>query len=147
MKYFLCFLSLFFVISCAKATPLYIQTKTETIVLNVEIADTPETRATGLMNRDLLPENHGMLFLFETETQPQFWMKNTKISLDMIFIGNDGLIKGIHENAIPEDLTPITAPEPIISVLEIAGGATKKLNISAGDKVIYNLNEKDLKSE
>lgn len=127
------------------AEPLQIQTSTQTIIFDVEIANTLETRAMGLMHRDSLPQNGGMLFVFDVLSWPKFWMKDTKISLDMIYIGEDGVIKGIHENAIPHDTTPITPPIPAIAVLEIAGGSSKTLGISRGDKVIHKIFEKDLK--
>ena len=107
------------------------------IGFQVEIADTFEKREKGLMGRDNLPDNHGMLFIFDEPSTPAFWMKGCKIYLDMIFIGADGLIKGIHHNAIPGDLTPIPSPEPVISVLEILGGTSEKLRISKGDRVIH----------
>jgi uncharacterized membrane protein (UPF0127 family) len=107
------------------------------IGFQVEIADTFEKREKGLMGRDSLPDNHGMLFLFDEPSTPAFWMKDCKIYLDMIFIGADGLIKGIHHKAIPGDLTPIPSPEPVIAVLEILGGTSEKLRISKGDKVIH----------
>ena len=127
------------------AEPLQIQTSTQTVAFDVEVANTPEIRQTGLMNRNSLPQNTGMLFVFEEITSPQFWMKDTKIKLDMVYIGEDGLVKGIHENAIPFDKTPIPSPAPVLAVLEIAGGSAKTLGISKGDKVIHQIFEKDLK--
>jgi len=117
----------------------------QSIPFQVEIADTKEKQKKGLMGRDSLKPRTGMLFVFEKPAKIQFWMKDAKIFLDMIFIGEDGVIKGIHEKAIPYDTTPITAPEPVLAVLEIEGGTAKTLGISRGDKVIHKIFEKGLK--
>jgi uncharacterized membrane protein (UPF0127 family) len=146
-KIFALFISLIFLSLPSLAEPLQIQTSTQTLVFDVEIADTEETRAMGLMNRPSLAPNSGMLFIFDVLSLPEFWMKDTKISLDMIYIGEDGVIDGIHENAIPYDETPISPPAPALAVLEIAGGSSKTLGIAKGDKVIHQIFEKDLKSK
>lgn len=140
-------ISLFFVPLPSFAEPLQIKTSTQTLVFDVEIADTDETQAYGLMNRDKLAPNSGMLFIFDVLSWPKFWMKDTKISLDMIYIGEDGVIGGIHENAIPYDETPIRPPAAALAVLEIAGGSSKTLGIARGDKVIHQFFEKDLNSK
>lgn len=146
MKIFYAFLTISILFSFSSfAEPLQIQTSTQTIDFDVEIADTPETHAKGLMYRDSLPQNGGMLFVFDTLSWPQFWMKNTKISLDMIYIDEKGIISGIHPDAVPYDETPIPPPAAALAVLEIAGGSTKTLGISTGDKVIHRIFEKDLK--
>lgn len=131
----------------AMAEPLQFQTQAgQTIPFDVEIAKTPAEQARGLMNRDSLKPQTGMLFVFDPPTKPLFWMKDTKIRLDMIYISENGIVTGIHENAIPFDETPITPP-PIKSrgVLEITGGASKKLGISKGDKVIHTIFKKEVK--
>lgn len=127
------------------AEPLQIQTSTQTLVFDVEIADTPEKHKTGLMHRDSLPKNTGMLFVFKEATSPKFWMKDTKIRIDMIYLSEDGVVNGILENAVPFDETPISSPAPVLAVLEIAGGSSKTLGIARGDKVIHRIFEKDLK--
>lgn len=101
----------------------------------VEIALTPEQQRDGLMHRTEMPDNAGMLFVFGTEDERSFWMKNTLISLDIIFIAKNGVITHIHENAVPEDLTPILSNGPAAAVLELNGGMAKKLNIKPGDKI------------
>ena len=127
------------------AEPLTIETSKQSIVLDVEIAYTQEERSLGLMNRDSLAPNSGMFFVFDVLSMPQFWMKDTKISLDMIYIDEKGFVAGIHANAIPYDETPIQPPGPALAVLEIAGGSAERLGIAKGDKVIHRIFEKDLK--
>jgi len=108
---------------------------------NVEIADTPETRAKGLMFVQELAPNKGMLFDFKTEKQVSFWMQNTFIPLDLIFIAANGEIKNIHVNAKPQDTTPIPSDGAVRFVLEIAGGRSVELNIAKGDKLKHILVE------
>lgn len=117
---------------------LTIVTKTgERHPFNVEIADTPRDLARGLMFRTAMPDEHGMIFMFPIEGERSFWMKNTLIPLDMIFINPDGTIRHIHENAIPHDETPIHSEGPAIAVLEINGGRCTALGITAGDRVEF----------
>ena len=106
-------------------------------VFDVEIARTPAEQAYGLMNRKSMGMNYGMLFLFQTEGERSFWMRNTLIPLDMIFIREDGTIHSIHESAIPHDLTPVLSQGPALAVLEINGGRAAALGIKPGDRVIY----------
>jgi len=109
------------------------------VVILAEVADTPDMQSQGLMGRKSLMDEHGMLFVFKVPQMLRFWMKGTIIPLDMIFITDKGMIGNIHENAKPLDLTPIPALKPAIAVLEIGGGQAKKLGISAGDKVFYDI--------
>lgn len=106
---------------------------------DIELVSTLEDVRKGLMHRESLPEKSGMLFFFGDERERGFWMKNTLISLDMLFIKADGTIHHIHEKAVPHDLTPIKSQGPVAAVLEINGGLTRKLKIQEGDKVIYDL--------
>jgi len=108
---------------------------------NVEIADTPELRAKGLMFVQNLAPNAGMLFDFKTEQQVAFWMQNTFIPLDIIFIASNGEIKNIHVNAIPQDTTSIPSDGKVRFVLEIAGGRSTELGIAKGDKLKHILVE------
>lgn len=105
----------------------------------IELALTPQQQEKGMMFRTEMAENAGMLFYFSEEAPRAFWMKNTLIPLDMIFIKKDGRILNIHENAIPNDLTSIPSNGPAIAVLEINGGISRKLGIQAGDKIEYIL--------
>jgi uncharacterized membrane protein (UPF0127 family) len=104
----------------------------------VEVVDTNETRAQGLMFRKELAPDAGMLFDFKESRQVAFWMENTLIPLDMIFIRADGTIANIHVNARPLDRTSIPSDGPVMFVLEIPGGRTVELGIAAGDKVTHD---------
>jgi uncharacterized membrane protein (UPF0127 family) len=103
----------------------------------VEVADTSDTQTRGLMYRDKLEPDHGMIFLFEDERRHSFWMKNTQIPLDMIFISRTGVIVGIHANAQPLSLVPIEVGKPSRAVLEVAGGWAAAHGIATGDHVTY----------
>ncbi|MCB1682516.1 MAG: DUF192 domain-containing protein [Alphaproteobacteria bacterium] len=101
----------------------------------VEVATTPEEVTMGLMFRKDMPAHHGMIFLVDPEREVSFWMKNTLIPLDMLFIGADGMIKNIHPMAKPHDLTQIPSLVPVRAVLEINGGEAEKNGIVLGDTV------------
>lgn len=101
----------------------------------VEVADSPAERSRGLMFRPRMEEGHGMLFDFGKEQRVSFWMKNTLIPLDMIFIDSAGEITHIHPNAVPRDLTGIPSNGPVQAVLEINGGLARLLEIQVGDTV------------
>ncbi len=101
----------------------------------VEVALTPAQQQRGLMNRTEMAKDAGMLFFFGEEAERSFWMKNTLIPLDMIFIGNDGTIIKVHDSAIPNDLTSVKSDGPASAVLELNGGVAKTLGIKPGDKV------------
>ena len=100
-----------------------------------ELADTPKELATGLMNRDSLDADKGMLFDFGSERPVKMWMKNTLIPLDMLFIDKKGKIVYIAENTEPLSLDFIEAEVPVRYVLEIGGGESKANGIAAGDKL------------
>jgi uncharacterized protein len=101
----------------------------------VELALDDEHRAHGLMFRKKLGPYEGMLFDFFQEMPVSFWMKNTLIPLDMVFIAADGTIKHIHANAVPQTTDPIPSNYPVRAVLEINGGSAALLGIKPGDKV------------
>lgn len=101
----------------------------------VELANTDETRARGLMDRKELPEGRGMLFDFGRDQEVTMWMKNTFISLDMIFIRADGRIARIAENTEPHSTRLIPSGGPVRAVLEVIGGTARKLGIGPGDRV------------
>ena len=101
----------------------------------VEVAKTPEDQAAGLMNRQSLAPDRGMIFPFEEVRVASFWMKNTLIPLDMIFIRPDGTIANIEANAAPLSLQPVYSIEPVAAVLELAGGRAAELGIKPGDTV------------
>jgi len=101
----------------------------------LEIADTAEKRQQGLMYRSALADGHGMLFVFEADADHQFWMKNTAISLDLIFIDRDRRIVGIRPEATPFSLAPIRAGVPSRWVLEVPGGFAARRGIAVGNRV------------
>ncbi len=101
----------------------------------VEIADTPAARAQGLMFRDVLPRSAGMLFVYEHPQPAAFWMKNTLIPLDMLFLGAGGRVEHIASDARPKDLTPIPGGDDVFAVLEINGGLARRLGITEGSEM------------
>jgi uncharacterized membrane protein (UPF0127 family) len=114
---------------------LEIASKSGVHVFSVEIADNDAERAKGLMYRKELPEGQGMLFDFHREQEVSFWMQNTYIPLDMVFIRADGRILRIAENTEPLSTKLISSGGPVRAVLEVIGGTTRKLGIAPGDRV------------
>jgi len=107
------------------------------IKYRVEIARTPSQMRRGLMFRDSLPENQGMLFIYQPERVASMWMRNTILSLDMIFIDKAGKIVFIEENTVPFSLESISAGTPVRAVLELKAGQVHKHSIDIGDKVLH----------
>ena len=101
----------------------------------VEVVDTPEARARGLMFRETLPAGQGMLFVYERPSRVSFWMRNTLIPLDMLFMSDAGVVTRIHENAVPGDETPIPGGDEVRFVLEIAGGLSDELGVEVGSEM------------
>ena len=101
----------------------------------VEIAKTPEEQAMGLMYRNALAPDRGMIFPFDPPRPASFWMRNTLIPLDMIFVRADGSIANIAANTVPMSEEPVTSDGPVAAVFEIAGGRATELGIKPGDKV------------
>ena len=118
-------------------TTVEIASKTGVHVFTVEIADTEQARERGLMFRKELPPGRGMLFDFQREQQVGFWMKNTLISLDMIFIDGRGRIVSIAQDAKPMSEDVIMSGGQVRAVLEVDGGTARRLGIAPGDRV-YN---------
>jgi uncharacterized membrane protein (UPF0127 family) len=106
-------------------------------VFAVEIASTPAQREKGLMFRKKLPDGQGMLFDFQTDQDVSFWMQNTYIPLDMIFIRGDGTILRIAENAEPLSTKFVPSGGLVRGVLEVIGGTAHKLGIAPGDRVAH----------
>ncbi|RYG92439.1 DUF192 domain-containing protein [Loktanella sp. IMCC34160] len=102
-------------------------------MFRIEIADDPQERARGLMHVARMPMMEGMLFLYDQPQAVSFWMRNTLIPLDMLFVGPDGVILRIHENAEPMNDTPIPGGEGVLAVLEINGGMSARLGLEPGD--------------
>lgn len=101
---------------------------------NIEVVDTPAGREQGLMFRKTLAPDAGMLFDFKIEQNVAFWMKNTLIPLDMVFIAANGVVKTIKAEAQPHDLTPVPSGAPVRFVLEIAGGRAAEIGLEPGDR-------------
>lgn len=102
----------------------------------VEVADTDETRARGLMHRASMPRFSGMLFVFEPPPGPvAFWMENTLIPLDMLFIDQAGRVGHVHHEARPLDRTTIPGGDDVLYVLEINGGMARRLGIAPGSEL------------
>jgi uncharacterized membrane protein (UPF0127 family) len=114
--------------------PLTIASAGKTHRFTVEVAASPQEQATGLMNRPSLAPDRGMIFPYSPPQPVAFWMRNTLIPLDMIFIRADGTIARIA-TATPLDETPVPGGEPVAAVLELAGGRAAELGIREGAKV------------
>jgi uncharacterized protein len=138
LAFLVCF-ALFSDLSACEAQPqVGITTDTgREIVFRVEIADTSAKREMGLQYRRELAENRGMIFLFTTEEMHSFWMKNTPIPLDMIFISAEHKIVGIVENAIPFSLDSLSVGRRSQYVLEINGGLSRRYGFKSGDSVRF----------
>ena len=108
------------------------------LTFQVEVADTPAKRELGLQYRRDLPPDRGMIFLFPAESEHSFWMKNTPIPLDMIFISKDLKIVGIVEQAVPFSTDSRSVSAASQFVLEINGGLSKRHGIKAGDSVRFH---------
>ena len=131
-------LALFFSAEAARAAgeqTLEIASKTGVHIFAVEIVDNDADRAKGLMYRKELPEGRGMLFDFHRDQEVSFWMQNTYIPLDMIFIRGDGQILRIEENTVPLSTRMIPSRGAVRAVLEVIGGTSRKLGIAPGDRV------------
>ena len=105
--------------------------------VTIEIADTPATRELGLMYRQHLAENAGMLFVFKQPQHLTFWMKNTEIPLDMIFAAPDGTVTGIVAKAEPYSEQELSVPGDSQYVLEVNGGFAERHGIETGDKLHF----------
>ena len=125
-------------VSGLKQTPLTIRTaKGAEHKFTVEIAASPAEQNQGLMNRQSLAPDRGMIFPLSPEREASFWMKNTLIPLDMLFVRRDGTIARIEANTVPLELQPVLSGEVVALVLELAGGRAAQLGIQAGDRVSY----------
>ena len=109
---------------------------------SIELADDDAERARGLMHRESLPMSSGMLFVYPKPRFAGFWMKNTLISLDMLFLDATGTVTHIHHEAIPHDETPIIGGNNILAVLEINGGLARQMGIKVGSQMRHPAFEK-----
>lgn len=126
-------------ISGLRIIDVTVDTGERRIVFKTEYADTPEAQARGLMFRTELADDEAMIFPSKIPQRRSFWMRNTPISLDIIFIGTDGRITNIAENTEPYSLESLPSDGMATAVLEIRGGLSRELGIGPGDKVEYTL--------
>lgn len=110
---------------------------------SVELANTPQTRSRGLMFRESMPRSSGMLFIYDSPQRATFWMRNTLISLDMIFTDETGTVRHVHHEAIPGDETTIDGGTDVLTVLEINGGLARAMGIVAGSQMRHPAFEAD----
>ena len=118
---------------------LVVVTASREIKFEVELALNDAERSRGLMYREKLGPYDGMLFDFYQDAPVSFWMKNTLIPLDMVFIAGDGTIKHVHANAVPLSTEAVPSQFPVRAVLEINGGSARLLGIKPGDKVKHSI--------
>ena len=114
--------------------PILKETRLGGQLFSIEIADTPAKRIRGLSGRSSLPENRGMLFIFEIPGQYGFWMKGMFIPIDIIWIRGNRII-GLEKNILPSSNLNYYSPEPVDKVLEINAGLSDKLGLKAGDEI------------
>ena len=123
----------------SRLEPLSIISASGRAEFQVEVVDNDRTREQGLMYRKALAPDRGMLFDFKRPREVAFWMKNTFIPLDLIFIRADGRVLSIARNARPFDETPLASGGPILGVLEIPGGRAAELGVLPGDRVLHRI--------
>jgi uncharacterized membrane protein (UPF0127 family) len=117
----------------------FVSSKKEFITaVEVEIAETLDKRQLGLMFRETLAENQGMLFIFDLEEVQSFWMKNTLLSLDILFVNAEYTIVTIHKNTVPQSEEAYASEEPALYVIEVNGGFTDRHGIKVGDVIQWN---------
>ena len=112
-----------------------IETASSQYRFEVEVADDVSERAEGLMYRETLADNAGMLFIYSRPQPVEFWMKNTPLSLDIVYVRADGTIARIAENTTPMSEELIPSGEPVKAVLEVKAGTMRALGVAAGDRL------------
>ena len=133
-------LALALALACARGGPVAVVHRADatTVSVDLEVASTPAAMERGLMYRTSLPESSGMLFVFPEDADHSFWMKNTLIPLDMLFIARDGHIVGIHPGAVPLSTASISVGAPSALVLEVNGGWTARHGVRACDRLEFH---------
>lgn len=119
----------------AEVTEVTLVTETGAHTLSLEVADTPETRRKGLMHRRSLGDIDGMLFLFGDSAPRAMWMKNTYISLDILFLNKAGRVTTVIEDAAPLSTETLPSNGPAFGAIELPAGAAERLSIAVGDMV------------
>lgn len=128
-------------VSGLEVIDLVVERGTKKLPFKVELADTPEAQARGLMFRDTLGDNEGMIFPSAAPEPRSFWMKNTPLSLDIIFIGTDGRVLNIAANTVPYSLDSVRSDGWASAVLELRAGRAAELGIVPGDRVSWEIPE------
>lgn len=113
---------------------------------SVELARTPREQQVGLMYRTNIPDQSGMLFIWPYRQRSTMWMENCPVPEDMVFVGEDGVIRHIAENTVPESLAEISSGGFVRATLELQGGITAKLDIRVGDQVENKAFDEAMKS-
>lgn len=124
-------------IAAVKLEPLTFETASGPKTFQIEVADTPKQREVGLMYRRSMPEDHGMLFDFGRPQDISMWMQNTYVSLDMVFVGEDGRVTRVAENTEPLSTRIISSEGPARYVVELLAGSAKRIGLKSGDKVVH----------
>jgi uncharacterized membrane protein (UPF0127 family) len=137
LRLVLCLAAVVLLSAAAPLEKLIFETSSGPKPVLIEVADTPEQREVGLMYRRSLPADHGMLFDFGQAQEVTMWMKNTYVSLDMVFVGADGRISRIAEKTEPLSTRIISSDGPARYVVELAAGAAARLGLKRGDKVVH----------
>lgn len=109
-------------------------------VIDLEIADDSPSRQQGLMYRSSMSDKRGMLFIFEREAKQSFWMKNTKMSLDILYISGNKEIVTIYKHTQPYSTTSIPSFKPALYVVELSAGFCDRYGVKEGDKIIFQRN-------
>jgi uncharacterized membrane protein (UPF0127 family) len=123
----------------SKLEPITLESSESVTMFTAEVADTEELRERGLMFRHFLPADKAMLFDYGQSRPVAMWMKNTNISLDMLFIREDGTIAAIAQDTVPKSLDTISVQEPVRGVLELPAGTVRKLGLKPNDKVYHRI--------
>jgi uncharacterized membrane protein (UPF0127 family) len=125
-----------------RVEPVIVETDRGRTAFQAEIADTAGARSVGLMFRDTMAADHGMLFDFGTPRPVAMWMKDTKLSLDMIFADQTGRVVGIAENTVPFSVETISVNEPVKAVLEVNAGTARRIGLKPGARLIHRIFQK-----
>ena len=123
--------------SAFETSTLEIETASGTHEFTIEVARTPQEQALGLMHRRELAPDYAMLFPFERAREASFWMRDTYVSLDMVFIGEGGVVHRIERGTEPLSLRSVRSRGPVIAVLEFVSGTSDRINLEPGDLVLH----------
>jgi uncharacterized protein len=126
-------------LACTRGGPVAVVHRADatTVSVDLEVASTPAAMERGLMYRTSLPEGSGMLFVFPEDADHSFWMKNTLIPLDMVFIAPDGTVHRIESDTEPFSTALISSEGAVLGVVELNAGAAARIGLKRGDRVVY----------